>query len=345
MRDPAHRGSSGGPGSIRDRPTGHRVGDSLLGSVGHTPLVELDLVQEVTAGTRLFAKLEACNPGGSIKDRPVARMLTRGLREGRLAGGRRLLDSSSGNAGISYAMLGAALGVPVTLVVPGNASGERLARIRAHGAELILTDPLEGYDQALREARRLALAHEDRYWYCDQYGNSENWRAHYETTGREILDQVRNLSGAYPDAFVAGIGTGGTLTGAGRLLREAVPDLFVAAVIPESFPGIEGLKPLGAPGDIVPAILDEGLIDARIGVSIEQATAMCLCLAERGLFVGPSSGAQVHAALGLAAGSRFRTMVTILSDTGERYGSTGMWGTSSDRILGDRPPERPHKTD
>ena len=335
MRDPGHRGKSGGPGSSRDRP-GRAAADSLLAAIGGTPLVELDLVQEVAAGTRLFAKLEGCNPGGSVKDRPVARMLIRGLREGRLAGGRCLLDSSSGNAGISYAMLGAALGVPVTLVVPGNASRERLARIRAHGAELILTDPLEGYDQALREARRLALAHPDRYWYCDQYSNPENWRAHYETTGREILEQVRALAGADPDAFVAGVGTGGTLTGAGRLLRESAPDIFIASAIPEPFPGIEGLKPLGEPGDIVPAILDAGLVDARIQVGIEQATAMCRRLAERGLFVGPSSGAYVHAALEIAAGGRFPTIVTVLSDTGERYGSTGMWGTGNGRSVSDR---------
>jgi len=299
---------------------------SLLAAVGRTPLVELDLVQNVAAETRLFAKLESCNPGGSVKDRPVLRMLTRGLQEGRLAGGRRLLDSSSGNAGISYAMLGAALGVPVTLVVPGNASRERLARIRAYGAELIVTDPLEGYDHALREARRLASAHPARYWYCDQYGNADNWRAHYQSTGREILEQVQSITGAPPDALVAGIGTGGTLTGTGRLLRESSPDLFIAAVSPERFPGIEGLKPLGAPGDIVPAILDQDLIDARIPVSIEQATAMCRRLAKHGLFVGPSSGAYVHAAMEIASGGRFRAIVTILSDTGERYASTGMWG-------------------
>jgi len=327
------------PESRRDRPSGRRIAGSLLSAIGRTPLVELDLVQEVPPGARLFAKLESCNPGGSIKDRPVARMLIGGLREGRLAGGRRLLDSSSGNAGISYAMLGAALGVPVTLVVPGNASRERLDRIRAHGAEPILTDPLEGYDHALREARRLALAHPDRYWYCDQYSNPLNWRAHYQTTDREILEQVWAITGAPPDALVAGVGTGGTLTGVGRLLRETAPDLFIAAVIPETFPGIEGLKPLGAPGDIVPAILDQGLIDARIQVRIEQATAMCRRLGERGLFVGPSSGAYVHAALEIAAGGRYRTIVTVLSDTGERYASTGIWKAGVHQAVSEYTPE------
>ncbi len=231
----------------------------LIARIGGTPLVEIRLARE--AGVRLFAKLESINPGGSIKDRPVARMLLQAVADGRFAGGRRLLDSSSGNAGISYAMLGAALGIPVTLVVPGNASEERLARIAAHGAELILTDPLEGYDFALREAKRLAETYPDRYWYCDQYSNPENWRAHHETTGREILEQLAREGLGPPDAFVAGVGTGGTVTGVGRRLKEARPDTYVAVVIPETFPGVEGLKPLGHPGDIVPAILDEALID------------------------------------------------------------------------------------
>ena len=299
--------------------------EGLLSAVGNTPLIELGLVREVAPHTRLFAKLEGCNPGGSIKDRPVARMLTRAIADGVFDGGRRLLDSSSGNAGIAYALFGAALGIGVSIVVPGNASQERLARIRAHGAELIITDPIEGYDFALREAHRLADAQPGRYWLCDQYANDDNWRAHYETTGAEILTQVQAETGGLPDAFVAGVGTGGTLTGVGRRLREARPDLHISSVIPEAFPGIEGLKPLGHPGDIVPAILDPSLIDERIPVTIEQATAMCRRLASSGLFVGPSSGAYVHAALQVAASGHYRTIVTVLSDHGERYGSTGMW--------------------
>ena len=192
----------------------------LLASVGRTPLIELE-IPGLPPTARLFAKLESRNPGGSIKDRPVARMLTRALAEGRLEGGRRLLDSSSGNAGIAYAMIGAAVGSPVTIVVPGNASAERLERIAAHGAELHLTDPIEGYDFALREARRLAAEEPERYWHCDQYSNPENWRAHYETTGPEILRQVRARTGAPPAAFVAGVGTGGTLTGAGPAIEGA----------------------------------------------------------------------------------------------------------------------------
>ena len=300
----------------------------LLAGIGNTPLVEINLVRAVTPQTRLFAKLESVNPGGSIKDRPVARMLTQAIAAGRFAGGRRLLDSSSGNAGISYAMLGAALGVPVTIVVPGNASEERLERIKAHGAELIITDPIEGYDFALREAHRLAAEEPERYWYCDQYSNPDNWRAHYAETAAEILAQLAAYIGETPDAFVAGVGTGGTLTGVGRRLREARPNVHVAAAIPETFPGIEGLKPLGHPGDIVPALLDQSLIDERIPVSLDEALACCRRLVREGLFVGPSSGAFVHAALKLAASGKYRTIVTVLSDTGERYVSTGMWKTA-----------------
>ncbi len=302
----------------------------LLSAIGHTPLVELKLVTEVAPHTRLFAKLESVNPGGSIKDRPVARMLTRAIEQGRFQGGRRLLDSSSGNAGISYAMLGAALGIPVSIVVPGNASQERLERIRSHGAELIITDPIEGYDFALREAHRLAIEYPERYWYCDQYSNPDNWLSHYEGTAAEVLSQLSSITGATPDALVAGVGTGGTLTGVGRRLREVRPDVHIAAAIPETFPGIEGLKPLGHPGDIVPALLDESLIDERIAVTLDQAVAMCKRLVRFGLFVGPSSGAFVHAALQLAARGNYRTMVTVLSDTGERYVSTGMWKSAPD---------------
>ena len=297
----------------------------LLAAVGHTPLVEIPFAGEVAPGARLFAKLESVNPGGSIKDRPVARMLARAQAAGRFAGGRRLLDSSSGNAGISYAMFGAALGIPVTLVVPGNASAERLDRIRAHGAELILTDPIEGYDHALRTAQRLAAERPERYWHCDQYANEDNWRAHYEGTGEEILAQLAERGCGPPDALIAGVGTGGTLTGVGRRLRRENPVLLIAAAIPETFPGIEGLKPLGQPEDIVPPLLDASLIDRRFDVTLDQAAAMCRRLAGLGLYVGPSSGAFVDVALRLAAGGGPRILLTVLSDTGERYVSTGLW--------------------
>jgi cysteine synthase B len=296
----------------------------VLQSIGHTPLFELEGF-EVARGARLFAKLESTNPGGSIKDRAVARMLVAAGRAGELRDGRRVLDSSSGNAGIAYAMLGARLGVPVTLVVPGNASRERLERIRAHGAELVLTDPLEGYDFAVREAQRLARELPGHYYHCNQYSNPENWRAHYHGTGEELLAQVVERTGRPPDAFVAGVGTGGTITGVGRRLQEETPEVWVAAVISERFPGIEGLKPLGQPGDLVPAILDERLIQERIPVTAERAAQLTRELAARGFFVGPSSGACLHGALVLARREPGWTVATIFSDTGERYGSTGLW--------------------
>ena len=296
----------------------------LLVSIGRTPLVELEGF-ELPRGTRLFAKVESLNPGGSIKDRPVARMVLAALASGALAGGRRLLDSSSGNAGIAYAMIGARLGIPVTLVVPGNASRERLERIRAHGAELVLTDPIEGYDFAVREAARLAHEQPQRYYHCNQYANQENWRAHYEGTGVELLKQVKERADRAPDVFVAGVGTGGTLTGVGRRLLEANPRATIAAVIPEAFPGVEGLKPLGSPGDLVPEILDELLIHERIPVTLERAAELARTLAARGFFVGPSSGAYLHGALELARRAEDRIVATIFSDTGERYTSTGLW--------------------
>ncbi|MDX1396387.1 MAG: PLP-dependent cysteine synthase family protein, partial [Gemmatimonadota bacterium] len=306
-----------------------------------TPLVDIRH-PELPGGVTLRAKLESVHPGGSVKDRSVARMIDRALAEGAFDG-RRLLDSTSGNAGIAYAQIGAARGVAVTLVVPANASPERLARIRAHGAELILTDPFDGYDATISRARALARRHPDRYWYANQYANPENWLAHYHGTGAEILEQwreagaatsgddsdetpvVRGSAGTGPDAFVSGIGTGGTLTGVARRFREADPQTRIVAVIPERFPGIEGLKPLGLPEDHVPELLDETLIDDRDTVTSEDAARRCAELARLGFFVGPSSGANVHVALELAASGVARRIATILPDTGERYVSTGLW--------------------
>jgi cysteine synthase B len=300
--------------------------DALAARVGNTPLVALDFVPGVAREGVLFAKLETANPNGSLKDRPVLRMLTGALESGALRG-RRLLDSTSGNAGIAYAAFGASLGVGVTLVIPGNASRERLDRIRAHGAEVVLTDPVEGYDFAIAEAARLAREHPDRYWYCNQYANEDNWRAHLQT-GREIIEQMIAATGGVPDALVCGIGTGGSITGIGRRLRAANPRLHVVAVIPETFPGIEGLKPL-SPGDLVPPILDEWIISERVLVSSEEALASCRMLARNGYFVGPSSGAYVHVAAQLVARGTFARIVTLLCDTGERYFSTHMWSEPS----------------
>lgn len=293
----------------------------VLRLIGDTPMLQLTLFQDELPQVQIWAKAEMLNPGGSIKDRPVMRMLLEAILNGDLRPGMTILDSSSGNAGISYAMIGAALGYPVELVLPGNASQERKRRIRAHGATVIFTDPLLGYDEALREVARRYKSDPDRYYWADQYKNDNNWRAHYETTGREILAQL----GPTISHFVSGVGTGGTLTGTVRRLKEAIPTLRVHCVIPEEFPGIEGLKPLGRPEDIVPRIFDASLVDSSTQVSIEQAWKMCQRLARWGLFVGQSSGAFVHASYELAKTLPAGKIVTVLPDLGERYFSTSLW--------------------
>jgi cysteine synthase B len=294
----------------------------LLALIGGTPLVELMLFREELPDCRFYAKLEALNPGGSIKDRPVRRMLLEALATGELTPRRTVLDSSSGNAGIAYAMLGAALGLEVELVVPGNASLERKRRIRAHGARLIETDPSEGYDAALHEAHRRCDAEPERYFMPDQYRNPANWQAHYEETAAEILEQT----GGRLTHFVAGVGTGGTISGAGRRLKESVPGVRIVMACPEVFPGIEGLKPLDAPDAIVPAIFDAGVVDERVAVRSEDAYAFCRRIARgQGLFVGQSSGAFLKAAYDVARRERRGVFVTVFSDLGERYFSAGLW--------------------
>ncbi|MEK7715109.1 MAG: pyridoxal-phosphate dependent enzyme, partial [candidate division NC10 bacterium] len=227
-----------------------------LRAIGDTPLVPVDIFRDELPEVEVFAKMESLNPGGSLKDRPVVRMLLGALADGRLAPGTTVLDSSSGNAGIAYAMVGRLIDHPVEIVVPANASVERQKRMLAHGARLVLTDALQGYDEALREVRRRYEAAPDRYFFCDQYGNADNWRAHYETTAAEILEQT----GGRLTHVVLGVGTGGSVTGVGRRLKEHDPRIRLVCIVPDAFPGIEGLKPLGSPGDIVPAILDESLI-------------------------------------------------------------------------------------
>jgi len=292
-----------------------------LALIGGTRLFRVALPEAPDGRSEILAKSEWTNPGGSIKDRPVARMLMEAVLSGELSPGRTILDSSSGNAGIAYAMIGAMMGYPVTLVVPGNASAERKKRIRAHGAELMETDPQEGYDAALREAHRLAAADPERFYMPDQYANEHNWRSHYEGTAAEILEQT----GGNLTHFVAGIGTGGTLTGVGRRLKERDPRIRVICVVPEAFPGIEGLKPLERPEDIVPKILDESVIDERIRVSVEQACDSCHSLARCGIFVGQSSGAFHRAALEISLRDPGSRIVTVFSDLGERYFSTRLW--------------------
>lgn len=303
-----------------------------LGLIGNTPLVRLHLEGLDRPGVEVYAKIEYFNPGGSIKDRPVLWMLLGAIRDGTLTRERTILDSSSGNAGIAYAMIGRALGYRVELVVPGNASAERKKRILAHGADLRFTDPLEGYDEALRTAHRLAGEQPERYFFCDQYANGENWKAHYYTTAAEILEQTdRKIT-----HFVAGVGTGGTLTGVGRRLREEIPGVHLTLVEPDAFPGIEGLKPLGSPEDIVPEIYDPSLPDHRLTVSIDDAYAECQNLARVGLFVGQSSGAYLRGVREVVGQIDRGVVVTVFSDFGERYFSTGLWSVEEPPIPGRR---------
>jgi cysteine synthase B len=292
-----------------------------LRAIGHTPLVPVHLFREELPEVEVLVKMECLNPGGSLKDRPVLRMVLSALDDGRLRPGRTILDSSSGNAGIAYAMVGRIIGAPVEIVIPDNASLERKKRMRAHGARLTGTDPLLGYDEALREVHRLAKAEPDRYFFCDQYGNDDNWRAHYETTAEEILDQTEGRL----THVVVGVGTGGTITGLGRRLKQHDPRIRVVCVVPEAFPGVEGLKPLGRPEDIVPAILDESVIDERLSVGVDEAYAMCQRLAGAGFFVGQSSGAYLAGVEHVARRERRGRFVTLFNDIGERYFSTRLW--------------------
>jgi cysteine synthase B len=292
-----------------------------LRAIGNTPLVPVNILADELPGVDVMAKMECLNPGGSLKDRPVLRMLLAALMDGRLQPGKTILDSSSGNAGIAYAMLGRIIGYPVEIVIPENASAERKKRMLAHGAQLVYTDALKGYDEALREVHRRQRADPQRYFFCDQYSNQDNWRAHYETTAVEILEQ----SGGRLTHVIAGVGTGGTITGLGRRLKEHDPSIHVISVVPEVFPGIEGLKPLGGPEDIVPAILDEGVIDERIPVTSDDAYHMCVRLARAGFFVGQSSGAYMAAVERVARRERAGCFVTLFNDLGERYFSTRLW--------------------
>ena len=298
----------------------------LLDAVGATPLLELSRIGADVPGVRLLVKAEHLNPCGSVKDRPVRAMLLEGLASGKLAPGRTILEATSGNTGIALAMLGRALGFPVTLCLPSNASRERQGILRACGAELVLTDPLEGTDGAIRAARRLAQSHPSKYFYPDQYSNPANWRAHFETTGPEIWSG----SGDELTHFVAALGTSGTFVGVSRYLRSRSSSVRCVSVEPEGpLHGLEGLKHMASA--MVPAIYDPTLADERVAMPTEEAWAMCRRLArEEGLFVGPSSGANVAAALRVArnAGTRpdrLAVIVTVLCDRGERYLSEDFW--------------------
>jgi S-sulfo-L-cysteine synthase (O-acetyl-L-serine-dependent) len=288
--------------------------------IGNTPLLDLS---ELTGNpaVRLLAKAEFLNPGGSVKDRPALAMVEDAERRCLFAGGRRLLDATSGNTGIAYAMIGAAKGLPVTLCVPASASPERKRILAAYGAEVRLTDPLAGSDGAILEARRLAAEEPGRWAYLDQYGNPENWRAHYRTTGPEILTQADRCV----TCFVTGLGTSGTFMGVGRFLRETAPGVRLISVEPDSpFHGLEGMKHMASA--LVPPIYDPGLADEAREISTEAAYAMVKRLARTtGLLVGVSAGANVAAALQVASELQAGAVVTVLCDNADKYLSDRFW--------------------
>lgn len=301
-------------------PVTHDEAVGLIDLVGNTPLLRLRRVTaDLPPTVQVLAKAEWFNPSGSIKDRPALAILTAALPA--LRAGRVALDSTSGNMGIAYATLGRALGVAVKLAIPANVSPERLATLRALGVDLVLTDPTEGSDGAIRAARALAASEPERYLYLNQYDNAANWRAHFDTTGPEILRQT----GGQVTHFVAGLGTSGTLVGVGRALRAANRAIAIASVQPETaFHGIEGWKHMETA--IVPGIYDHAVADRHLTVSTEDAHAMTRRLArEEGLFVGISSGAAVAAALELARSLTAGVVVTVLPDSGAKYASDRLW--------------------
>ena len=304
------------------RPAHRPAGTSLLDRIGNTPLLRLERVTaSLPSAVEVYVKAEWFNPGGSVKDRPVLRMLTDAERDGRLRSGVTILDSTSGNAGIAYAMIGAVKGYPVELVMPASASEERKRIIAAYGARIVLSDPLEGSDGAILLARQVHAGSPDRYFKPDQYNNPSNPLAHYDTTAVEILEQT---SGRVTH-FVAGLGTTGTVVGAGRRLHEADPRIRVVAVEPDApLHGLEGLKHIAS--SIVPGIYDPAVHDDKVSVTTEAGYAMARRLArEEGMLVGESAGAAVEAALHVAADLPRGVIVVIAPDAGDRYFSTALW--------------------
>jgi cysteine synthase B len=291
--------------------------------VGNTPLLPLRRVtSRLHPGVQVLAKAEWFNPGGSVKDRPALNILRNAIQRGELSGGKRLLDSTSGNMGIAYATFGAALGIRVTLVLPANASSERIGILGALGADLVLTDPTEGSDGAIRTARKMARENPDRYYYANQYDNPDNWQAHYHSTGPEIVSQT----GGAVTHFVAGLGTSGTLTGVGRFLREYDPGIEIIGLEPDRpLHGLEGLKHMAT--SIKPGFFDPNFPDRILAVETEAAYEMVRRLAsEEGLFVGISSGAAAVAALQVASRLEDGTVVTVFPDAGYKYLSDrGLW--------------------
>ena len=298
-----------------------RAASSVLELIGRTPLVRLPHFERQTPGVELYAKAEWQNPGGSVKDRAAARMIADGEASGRLRPGLTIVDATSGNTGIAYAMVGAAKGYKVKLYLPDNASPERKLILRAFGAELVLTSPLEGTDGAIREVRRTVAGDPDRYFYPDQYSNEGNWRAHFDTTGPEIIEQT----GGRITHFVAGLGTSGTFVGTGRRLRQFNPAVRLISFQPDSpFHGLEGLKHMATA--MVPSIYDPSVADEDLAVSTEDAHRLVRRLArEEGLMVGISAGAALSATLQVARRLNEGVVVTVFPDGAEKYLSESFW--------------------
>jgi cysteine synthase B len=297
-------------------------GASLEHLIGGTPLLAFRrITAHLAPGVQVLAKAEWYNPGGSVKDRPAWNIIHSAEIRGELRPGMTILDSTSGNMGIAYAMIGSARGYPVKLVIPANASPERIATLRAYGVDLVLSDPAEGTDGAIRVVQDMIAKASGRYFFADQYNNPDNWQAHYLSTGPEIWDQT----GGHVTHFVAGLGTSGTLMGAGRRLRELNPVIRLLAVQPDGpFHGLEGLKHLATA--IVPGIYDRTVHDAVVPVRTEDAYAMCRRLArEEGLLVGVSAGAAMAAALRIAEELETGMVVTLFPDSAARYLSEPFW--------------------
>ena len=295
---------------------------SLEAVVGNTPLVRLrHVTDKVSRSVEVYGKVEWTNPGGSVKDRPALYIIREAEWSGALTPDKVLLDATSGNMGIAYATYGAARGYKVKLVVPANASPERIGILRTLGAEIVLSDPTEGSDGAILEARRIAAGDPERYFYADQYNNPANWQAHYFTTGPEIIEQTDGQV----THFVAGLGTSGTMMGVGRRLKEYHPAIHLTAMQPDApFHGLEGLKHM--PTAIVPGIYHPEVHDDLVTVGTEEAHAMARKLArEEGLFVGVSSAAAAAAALKVAETLDEGVVVTLFPDSGHKYLSERFW--------------------
>ncbi len=297
-------------------------GHSLLDQVGNTPLIRLNrITRDLPQGVELYAKAEYFNPGGSVKDRAALNMIRTAVAAGLLTPGKRILDATSGNTGIAYAWIGAALGYAVTLCLPANASVERKSILKAYGAELILTSAGEGTDGAQRMAKQLASESPNLYYYPDQYNNDANWRAHYEHSGPEIWRQTDHRVTHY----VAGLGTTGSFVGTSRYLREQRPGIQCISMQPATaLHGLEGLKHLETA--IVPGIYDPTIANENVTVETEDAYDMCRCLARvEGLFVGISAAANVWASIEIGKRLKEGVIVTVLCDGGDKYLSDPFW--------------------